>query len=78
MASSAGTALPTAAWTPTQYILTALAAAVVAFLYRFSPARLDPREPPALKATIPLIGHIIGLLRHGIDYFARLRCVSHL
>lgn len=77
MASPPWTALSTAGWTLGQWILTALAAVIVAFLYRFSPARLDPREPPALKAAIPLIGHIIGLLRHGIDYFDRLRCVSH-
>ncbi|KAK1833408.1 cytochrome P450 [Podospora conica] len=73
MASSQWTALATAGLTPAQCILAAVAVAILAVLYRFSPARIDPREPPPLKASIPLIGHIIGLLRHGIDYFAILR-----
>ncbi|KAI5455970.1 cytochrome P450 [Mariannaea sp. PMI_226] len=30
--------------------------------------QLDPREPPLLKARIPWIGHIIGIIRHQTDY----------
>ncbi|RDW69215.1 cytochrome P450-5 [Coleophoma cylindrospora] len=30
--------------------------------------RLDPSEPPLLKPSIPLIGHIIGIIWHQNDY----------
>ena len=30
--------------------------------------RLDAREPPLLKPAVPLVGHIIGLLRHQSGY----------
>jgi hypothetical protein len=32
---------------------------------------VDPREPPILKPTIPFVGHLIGLIRHG-SHFLRL------
>jgi hypothetical protein len=44
-------------------------------LYRYSSPRMDPREPPVLKPTIPLVGHIVGLARHGVNYFDSLRYV---
>jgi hypothetical protein len=28
----------------------------------------DPREPPRLRPQIPVIGHVIGLMRHGPSY----------
>lgn len=28
----------------------------------------DPREPPRLRPKIPVIGHVIGLMRHGPSY----------
>lgn len=33
---------------------------------------IDPHEPPILKPRLPLIGHIVGLLHHGVDYFSIL------
>jgi hypothetical protein len=30
----------------------------------------DAREPPRLRARIPLIGHLLGLMRHGVSYFS--------
>jgi hypothetical protein len=30
--------------------------------------KMDPSEPPTVKPTIPLIGHIIGIFRHQSDY----------
>lgn len=53
-----------AAWT------TAVLATVVALSllnYLLTP-RLDPREPPTVKPTIPWIGHIVGIIRHQADY----------
>ncbi|KAK4446199.1 cytochrome P450 [Podospora aff. communis PSN243] len=46
----------------------------LSILYKFSFPSMDPREPPALKPDlpVPMIGHIIGFLRHGIDYFGIL------
>lgn len=38
----------------------------------------DKREPYNIKPTIPVIGHIIGALRHKSRYFDVLRCVSSL
>ncbi|KAL4911188.1 hypothetical protein BDW74DRAFT_6045 [Aspergillus multicolor] len=32
----------------------------------------DPREPPIVGSTIPIVGHIIELLRHGTGYFNML------
>ncbi|KAK1761404.1 cytochrome P450 [Echria macrotheca] len=32
----------------------------------------DPNEPPLIKPTIPIIGHIISFFRHGLDFHARL------
>ena len=29
----------------------------------------DPREPRRLPPTIPIIGHLIGFMRHGFDYY---------
>lgn len=28
----------------------------------------DPREPPAVESKIPIVGHLIGMLRHGVAY----------
>ncbi|KAJ5115091.1 cytochrome P450 [Penicillium alfredii] len=29
----------------------------------------DPREPPAVSSEIPVIGHLLGMLRYGFEYF---------
>ncbi|KAM0325158.1 hypothetical protein ACHAQA_007697 [Verticillium albo-atrum] len=29
----------------------------------------DPREPPRLQSRVPLIGHLIGLLQNGMQYY---------
>lgn len=30
----------------------------------------DPREPPAVGSGIPIIGHLLGLLWYGTEYFS--------
>ena len=40
---------------------------------RFLRVKRDWREPPVIRPTIPLIGHIIGLLRYGTDYYAIIK-----
>ncbi|KAK3322713.1 cytochrome P450 [Apodospora peruviana] len=47
------------------------------FLQFFALPRMDPREPPLLKPTIPLIGHIIGMFRYQADYHLILRRKTH-
>jgi hypothetical protein len=51
----------------------ALAVAVGAIVSFASRSKVDPREPPAIYSTIPFFGHIIGMLREGPLYIARIR-----
>lgn len=39
------------------------------------PKSLDPREPPEVKATIPVFGHLLGMLWHKAEYATILRQV---
>ena len=36
------------------------------------PVKHDPREPPVVHSSIPVIGHFIGLIRYGSSYFSML------
>lgn len=29
----------------------------------------DPREPRRVSPTVPVLGHVIGFLRYGFDYY---------
>ena len=62
-----------ASLTTAQYVGLTAAVLLISVLYKFSSPPMDPREPPLAKPGIPIIGHIIGLARHGIDYFELLR-----
>ena len=49
---------------------------VVALLVAISPRlskKHDPREPPVIPQSIPYVGHLLGLLRHGEKYMQDLR-----
>ena len=46
--------------------------AITALGYILSQHSLDPREPPEVHSKIPIIGHILGLMRHGMGYFSRI------
>ncbi|KAL4747285.1 hypothetical protein BDW72DRAFT_17898 [Aspergillus terricola var. indicus] len=46
--------------------------AVTALGYILSQRGLDPREPPEVHSKIPIIGHLLGLLRHGMGYFSQM------
>jgi hypothetical protein len=56
-------------------ILLILGAAILAFDYlrRVLRLRHDSREPPLISADVPLIGHILGLLRYSFAYYAKIR-----
>jgi hypothetical protein len=58
----------------TPSIIFATAAVLLVCWSRLS-VRVDAREPPILKPTIPYVGHIIGLLTHQTSYFEKLRYV---
>jgi hypothetical protein len=34
---------------------------------------LDPREPPEVKPTIPVLGHLFGMVWHRAEYVTILR-----
>jgi hypothetical protein len=36
---------------------------------------VESREPPVVRSRIPLIGHMISLLRYQTHYFDMIRCV---
>ena len=38
--------------------------------------KVDPREPPLIESKIPLMGHIIGMMRNGPMHIAKVRYAS--
>lgn len=49
---------------------------VVVFTDAILTPRLDSSEPPLLKPSIPLIGHIIGIIRYQNEYHRMLKSVA--
>lgn len=33
----------------------------------------DPKEPPLMPQKIPYIGHVLGLIQHGLRYYTKLK-----
>jgi len=62
----------------THYVAITAAAIIFYLFYKFSSPPMDSREPPVLKPKIPMVGHIVGLAQHGIDYLEVLRYVTFL
>lgn len=53
--------------------LTVVTVLIIGFLVNhLSSPKFDPREPPLVKPRIPIIGHLIGLIRYQNEYFNRL------
>jgi hypothetical protein len=44
-------------------------AAIAVFLWHRLSTQFNPQEPPLLKSKIPVIGHIIGMIYQGMDYY---------
>lgn len=42
-------------------------------LVYLSTAKYDPRESPVIPQPIPCIRHLVGLIRHGTEYYAHIR-----
>ena len=57
----------------TTLVLLAMATGLYFVLEYFMGIKLDPKEPPLISSTIPYVGHIIGLIRTGTRYYAKLR-----
>ena len=38
----------------------------------FNGSRGDAREPPVVSSKIPIIGHLLGVLGSGFEYFGTL------
>ncbi|KAF2125356.1 cytochrome P450 [Dothidotthia symphoricarpi CBS 119687] len=49
-----------------------LLAAIGVFLSNFLRIKVDPREPPVVHPSIPLLGHIIGMLTEGPLYLKKI------
>jgi hypothetical protein len=45
-------------------------ATAVLLLWQLSGPRMDPREPPLLRPAIPVVGHLIGMMREQTNYYA--------
>ncbi|KAJ1323902.1 cholesterol 7alpha-monooxygenase [Microdochium nivale] len=50
----------------------AVAVAVALLVNHLTTPRLDPREPPLLKPSVPFVGHVINLARLGVNFFSTL------
>ncbi len=59
---------------PLQFGMVGLAvfAVLVTLIQRYTAIKIDPREPPYLKPSIPWLGHIVGLVKEGANYFQQL------
>lgn len=55
------------------YVGFAALAVIVFLIRRIITIELGPGEPPLLRPRVPLIGHILGLIKHESDYFSILR-----
>jgi hypothetical protein len=52
-----------------KYVVIFIVTASVLVVNRWVNPRLDPREPPLLKPTVPLVGHIWNLIYKGQNFF---------
>ncbi|CCD44404.1 similar to cytochrome P450 [Botrytis cinerea T4] len=52
-------------------IATALVGGALLFLWRLSNVQLDVREPPILKPTIPIIGHVLDMFTLSHAFFTK-------
>ncbi|KAH6843294.1 hypothetical protein B0I37DRAFT_408164 [Chaetomium sp. MPI-CAGE-AT-0009] len=54
-------------------ITTAIVVALTFLVLQTIGPRVDPREPPLVKPRVPLIGHIIGMMRQQAQYHITLQ-----
>lgn len=51
----------------------AVLVAVLHFLGKIITPKINQHEPPILTPRVPLIGHILGLMKYEANYFSVLR-----
>lgn len=51
-------------------------AAVYLLANRYLISKHDPNEPPLLPPKIPIVGHVIGLIRQKVYYYLDIRYSS--
>jgi cytochrome P450 len=51
------------------FVVFSIFIALVLLAKRLFSVKYDPREPPIITHPIPLVGHVIGMFRHGASYF---------
>ena len=44
-------------------------------LEKFLSLSHDAKEPPIIPQTLPYVGHLLGMLRHGSRYYTQIRSV---
>ncbi|GKT50810.1 25-hydroxycholesterol 7-alpha-hydroxylase [Colletotrichum spaethianum] len=54
------------------YVTVAVLMGIAILVHKFSSPEMDAREPPSMKPRIPVIGHLIGMIRHQSSYFKTL------
>ncbi|KAK1447321.1 hypothetical protein CMEL01_09160 [Colletotrichum melonis] len=54
------------------YVVLALFPLIALAISRISTPSLDPREPPLLKPTIPVVGHLVNMLHKGGKYYLEM------
>ncbi|KAF2745642.1 cytochrome P450 [Sporormia fimetaria CBS 119925] len=54
---------------PVLYCSTGFVIAISLLLYKATYGNVDAREPPTIKPRLPVIGHLLGLLRYRTMYF---------
>jgi hypothetical protein len=60
-------------WSSKIYVLSSiLLLSIVAALFRQFSSTPDPRQPPIVASKVPLIGHLLGLIKHDAEYFGIL------
>ena len=62
---------------PWSIIIAVITGGAIVVLQHLLKIQKDPREPPCLYSRIPLVGHLIGLMRNGADYFHKLERRYH-
>ena len=55
------------------YVGLAMLVVIFYLIRKITTLNLARQEPPLLKPRVPLIGHIIGLMKHEATYFSILR-----
>jgi len=61
----------------TVLVVVVLLAIGLALLHKFVGQKTDPREPPYLPSTVPVVGHMINGIREGARYYDRLEKLYH-